>query len=866
MKTLRQQSGAALLIMLTLILLMASYGIFSHFNTANIGSNSKNIALQARLLRAKEALIARAVTDANRPGSLPCPDLITDDNGLSNHPNDGKSDNLTRNDCPSYMGWLPWVTLDLPETTDDSGTRLWYVLARSLRDDDLAQPINSDTPTTLILDGRTDIAALIIAPGAAVDAQNRPSNLPADYLDGENANGDNIFVSGPGSEHFNDVVLALSKQELMSAVEKRVAAEVRGCLEQHATASTNLWHDNPWPAPLSSSNQHGKAGSYFGQIPLTPPGAGPQTLRASSRKDLQESRNRLASATKAQEQMSALQTLNEQLAYAKTFYDRLYSTAKELALIAKSSKLNFTDLDSTLIAANSNGRISVTERKTIQTDSGLAQSQLSNLQSALADSGVDVFPDELNSRQLVLQNTISLISNSPSSLLLEQLKDASNALLSLFSHSHTTNSDISQSLENALLLSAQAVIAAQNAIASPSDAGLLSNALASASALNIADQQLQSTITGNRIALHPTEITARTAQLNSTVDSFERTPDTQGKEAVKLLLIETQSIITRINTQSTTVVPLRNDSMNTLNSAITASSTMNNSLFISSTREAIARAETLASAITHHADNLTRESLSAEISRFSNQLDTFNTIVTRTQAEMVPYAENLRLAAVNLQFWSEIINRQVGNIALQARKAPETSKTQSNPASAYSQADLALSGINKSTGTQSKLQDAIDNPNSTSKQNAAKTALTDTLGQVDKLLQSSNTLSQSLRSNEADAFPMLWYGSRCAFLQPGSDNTSWWLGNLWSNTTFYQISQRMRGTEGRLTVNGAGHYHTVALSAGQAIGSQNRPARRSEDYFEQGNADPSRNGDATSPSTQFTSKPGSAAFNDRLAY
>ena len=319
MKSPRQQSGAALIIILTQILMIAIYIGFRQFNTTGADSNSKNRALHARLQRAKEALIARAVIDANRPGSLPCPDLITDDNGLSNHPYDGKSDNLTRNDCPSYIGWLPWVTLDLPEITDDSGTRLWYVLARPLRDDDLAQPINTDTPTPLSLDGRNDIAALIIAPGAAVNSQNRPSINPADYLDGENANANNVFISGPWSENFNDVVLALSKQELMSAVEKRIAAELHACLEQHATAPANLWHDNPWPAPLSSSKQRGKAGSYFGQVPLSQPGAGPQILLANSSTDLQASRNRLASASKTLDQMSAVQTLNEQLTYVKTF-------------------------------------------------------------------------------------------------------------------------------------------------------------------------------------------------------------------------------------------------------------------------------------------------------------------------------------------------------------------------------------------------------------------------------------------------------------------------------------------------------------------------------------------------------------------
>ena len=62
------------------------------------------------LALAKETLIARAAADLSRPGSLPCPDRITDSSGLGNYPGDGKADMLVRNECPSSIGWLPWIT------------------------------------------------------------------------------------------------------------------------------------------------------------------------------------------------------------------------------------------------------------------------------------------------------------------------------------------------------------------------------------------------------------------------------------------------------------------------------------------------------------------------------------------------------------------------------------------------------------------------------------------------------------------------------------------------------------------------------------------------------------------------------------
>lgn len=863
MKSLTLQGGSAHLFILSLIILLGSYGTLQHMNRLQAGQTD----LHQRLLLAKEALIARAVTDANRPGSLPCPDLITDDKGLSNHPNDGKSDNLTRNDCPSYIGWLPWVTLDLPELTDNSGTRLWYVLSRSLRDDDAAQPINSDTSNTLTLDNREDIAALIIAPGAAINGQQRPGNAPADFLEADNALAGNRYINGPGNNQFNDVILALTRQELMAAVEKRVAAELHSCLEQHATASANLRQEYPWPSPFSAANGRGQAGSYFGQVPLNQPGNGPQAQLLASQKSLQDTRNSLATASNPAAQMTALNTLNEHLAFAKIFYDRLYTSARDLALAANSLNSQFIDLDQTLIAANSNGRISVTERRNIQSDGEQVRNQLSTVQTLLQDFGMDIFPAELSARQNILQAQIELATASPGSNSLAALSTASNTLLFLFNHSQTRNTGIGQSLNNARAIAAESLSALQQALAAPSDGQKTGAALALSRALQTAADQVQTSISNNRIGLHPDEVRARIDALIQTLDLLKKIPNPENQNALRTLLQETDGLIRRINTGSSDLQPRLSNSLNALGNALSASNTINNiPLVISSTQEAISQAGLLHQSMRSHGDNLTQESLNSNYTAFLQQLNTFNSVVTRTQAELVPYAENLRLAAVNLQFWSEILHRQVGNIALQARKAPEASKTQSNPASAYSQADLALSGINKSGGTLSKLQDALDNPNSTSKQNTAKTTLADTLDQVDKLLQTSNSLSQALRSSEADAFPMLWYGSRCAFLQPGSDNTSWWLANQWSHTTFFQISQRLRGDEGRLSVDAQGRYHSVVINSGQPLAGQNRQVRQSSSFLESINADNSRDGSANSPRTNFISRAVSPDFNDRLAF
>lgn len=170
------------------------------------------------MAQARDALIGRAVADDNRPGSLPCPD--TD--------NDGAENSIAGN-CSSYIGRLPYRTLRIDKPVDGSGETLWYALSPALRDNPAASPINHQTSTGLTLDGRTEIAAIVFAPGPPLAAQNgRPSNTRSDYLDETNASTANAFVSGPTSPTFNDQTLGITREELFRAVAMRVLGEIRG--------------------------------------------------------------------------------------------------------------------------------------------------------------------------------------------------------------------------------------------------------------------------------------------------------------------------------------------------------------------------------------------------------------------------------------------------------------------------------------------------------------------------------------------------------------------------------------------------------------------------------------------------------------
>lgn len=268
----KAQRGIALLILLAFFVMGALtwlLGQASHFAAAR---DERAAMTSAVLAQAKEALVARAVLDASRPGSLPCPDLITNNPTFHNVPNDGIADSLVGSDCPSYVGRLPWKTLGLPDLRDTNGERVWYTLSRNLRDDDSAQPINSHTPGLLTVDSTADIAAIIFSPGPPLLGQGgRPSNSVTDYLDGTNANGDTAFAYDPPSGAFNDVLLTLPRTELMHAVEKRVSAEALKCLHDYASDGNGRY---PWAASLTeptSSPITDTDGVTFGRLPNTMP-------------------------------------------------------------------------------------------------------------------------------------------------------------------------------------------------------------------------------------------------------------------------------------------------------------------------------------------------------------------------------------------------------------------------------------------------------------------------------------------------------------------------------------------------------------------------------------------------------------------
>jgi hypothetical protein len=246
----RGDRGFVLMMFLALLIVGVISILVWQVDAVGIAQSHQQTTTEA-LAEAKAALIGRACADDtdpsmldDRPGSLPCPD--TDGDGIA--------ELFVGSECPTYVGWLPWSTLQIGDIRDGSGERLGYALSRSLRDHPLAQPINSTTATDLRLDGM-DVAALVIATGAPLPGQVRPSSNLSDYLEGDNADGDTNFVALPISATFNDQLLPITSQEVFATTAYRVAAEVRG---NSSNGLYKYFHDFsslPYAAMVPSGSQ-----------------------------------------------------------------------------------------------------------------------------------------------------------------------------------------------------------------------------------------------------------------------------------------------------------------------------------------------------------------------------------------------------------------------------------------------------------------------------------------------------------------------------------------------------------------------------------------------------------------------------------
>jgi len=860
------QKGMALWLLLVVVCLFGSYIFFAKTHNS-LGRNKQQQTLSETLMRAREALIARAVTDDNRPGSLPCPDLVTDSSGWNNYPDDGKADMFTMTRCPSYVGRLPWLTLDLPELRDDSNNHLWYALSPALRDDDSAQPINSESAMALQVDSQKDIAAIIFAPQTPLAGQQRPSNKPADYLDDENGNGDDhTYVSGPPGPRFNDRLLVISRQELMAAVEKRVANEVRNCLDRHADAPGNTDHRYPWPAPLTSSSGQGKAGSLFGRLPVSQPGIGSEAMLRDSIARLEKIGTAIAQTGNTKEQLAALQTLGNELVLARNLFDSIFFDASKLKQRADALLAQLQTIDTTVREAIANDRISRAEGSSIRALDESSKRASEELPELLGQLGSDVFPAELERRSRMLAQAASTPESATALQGIQELLLATS----------TDRPDIQPALSattDAAMQAGQAATVATNTNA-PLDIDAARTAIAS---LLTRIDELQARIAASRTNRLASEIDEQAKALTLLTTALHQEPTPANRAALAFGLETISRSITDLTSGMDSINDGKDNALAALNSAVLATRAAfpDDRLIENQTSQASEKLGLLATAIGNNEavdNNLTRSSLLANLSAYRNAGNAFVQIDTATprplQSAIVPYAETVGRTAVNVAFWAKIIADNAAISATLAKaialvEGADPGKATALDASAYKAATDVLGSITGKKGSSELVQSYLDKPGSATKASAEK-AVSNTTMLLDRLLAKAQAVQKAAPGTIASAQTMVWASSSCDFLLPVRND--WWAQNAWAATLFYQIANPLKTAPGKLKVNGSGTHHLVVIAAGARLSGQERTQPEITGFFEEQNAHSSRNADATSPSPEFSEHAPSATFNDRLAY
>ncbi len=248
--TQRLQRGAALLLLLAVLVLGASWFMVSRTSalSAGIFTASKRNHNALVLSQAKQALIGYVAMTAAQsgeinPGRFPCPEGAalagTGAEGIS-------APYVGPPSAPSCatVGRLPWRTLGLDKLVDSSAEPLWYVVSPGwqLVTSATTLTINSNTIGQLNVDGQTSAAvALIIAPGAAMNvlasgtvcaARNQARSAPSpamdarDYIECFDTTGTPTFATTGPTSSFNDQVVRITVADVMPAIEAAIASRV----------------------------------------------------------------------------------------------------------------------------------------------------------------------------------------------------------------------------------------------------------------------------------------------------------------------------------------------------------------------------------------------------------------------------------------------------------------------------------------------------------------------------------------------------------------------------------------------------------------------------------------------------------------
>jgi len=227
------------------------------------------------------------------------------------------------------LGRLPWknygLSIESPSENDPLGVMSWYAISSNLYDYPStklnSELLDKSTGWITVRDMKGNVLSnrvvfVVIIPNTPLPGQSRPATplrTAVEYLDGitvpvgctapcipgrynnydmrdeaDTANNELGFIMGeehrwiddpanPGKQiedtsySFNDKLLYVTIDELMPLIEKRIAREVKACLDDYTNMPTaSPSHKYPWAAPVSDLTFATTPNTRFGRIPATP--------------------------------------------------------------------------------------------------------------------------------------------------------------------------------------------------------------------------------------------------------------------------------------------------------------------------------------------------------------------------------------------------------------------------------------------------------------------------------------------------------------------------------------------------------------------------------------------------------------------
>lgn len=258
----KSQKGLVMITMLLIVFMAGTSMFFVAFSNKS-GDIQKQIVKTKELFRVKETLLSFAASYPDiidpeiGPGRFPCPDRRYDNDETNGLPL--KEWGETHNNCNNphqLLGKLPrYMTLD--DGSDfrfsdfyEDDLHFWYSVSSIYRSHrNQGTVVNSDTASDLSLDGDAGYVAIIIAPGAELSSAGQDRSrkdiegnwnwndsehyLEYDNQDQEQWNQVTDFISAypDDPENFNDQVIGITRDELMTRITPRVIREIKNQLD-----------------------------------------------------------------------------------------------------------------------------------------------------------------------------------------------------------------------------------------------------------------------------------------------------------------------------------------------------------------------------------------------------------------------------------------------------------------------------------------------------------------------------------------------------------------------------------------------------------------------------------------------------------